>query len=72
VETILLVEALGGILFSLVNIKYLPSLVGSIVSIVNLNNLTFNILTLINIKAPVGFLNITEVFSSVSKDLPPS
>jgi hypothetical protein len=30
----------------LVNIKYLPSLVGTVVSVVNLNSLSFNILSL--------------------------
>jgi len=37
----------------------------------NLNFLCFNILTLVNIKATVGLLDVAEVFSTVYKDLEP-
>jgi hypothetical protein len=42
------------------------------VSVVNLNSLSFFIFTLENIKAPVGFLDVAEVFSSEYEDLPPA
>jgi hypothetical protein len=72
VETILLVEALSGILFSLINIEYLPSLVSTIGSSTDLNSLSFFILALNNIEAFILVLDVAEVFISEDKDLPPS
>jgi len=71
VESEFFIESLCFSLCLLVKIKNLPSLVGSIVSAMNLNFLCFNILTLVNIKATVGLLDVAEVFSTVYKDLEP-
>jgi len=71
VETKFLIQALCFSLHS-INISNLPSLVGSIVSVVNLNLLSFDIFTLVYIKAFVGRLDVTEMFTSISEDLEPS
>jgi hypothetical protein len=59
---------LGSVFF----IYNLPSLVSTIVSVPDNDFSSFFILTSVNIKAFVGLLNVTEVFSTIDKDLPPS
>jgi hypothetical protein len=47
-------------------------LVSSVMSVMNLDLLSFNIFTLEYIEASVGLLDVTEVFTTVDKDLEPS
>ena len=71
VETEFLIQSLG-LSLNILGVDNLPSLVGSIVSVPNLDLLTFVILTLVNIKAFAGLLDVTEVFTAIGEDLPPS
>jgi hypothetical protein len=72
VESEFLIQSFSLSLCLLVKIKNLPSLVGSVVSVMNLDSCAFLILSLDNIKASIRFLDVAEVFSSESKDLPPA
>jgi hypothetical protein len=71
VESKFFVQSLSFSLCLLIEIKYLPSLVGTIVSTMNLDSLHFNIFTLVHIKTPTAFLDVAEMFSLIHKDLPP-
>ena len=70
-ETEVLVESLGWILWCFVNIKNLPSLVGSVVSSIGNNSGSFSIFASSNIKA-FSILEVDEVFTFILEDLPPS
>jgi hypothetical protein len=72
IESELFIKSLGFSLCLLVKIEDLPSLVSSVMSVMNLDLLSFNIFTLEYIEASVGLLDVTEVFTTVDKDLEPS
>lgn len=71
-ETEFFIESLSFSLCLLVEIKDLPSLVSTVVFSVSDDLLSFKILGLPYIEASVGFLNVAEVLSLISKDLEPS
>jgi hypothetical protein len=70
-ETEVLIKSLG--LFScLISVDDSPFLVGIVGSLGNSYSGSFFILGAGNVQASIRLLNITEVFSLISEDLPPS
>ena len=64
------IEALSWNLIGFINIKDLPSLVGTVMFVVNDNSLSFLILSTSDIKSLSG-LPIDEVFIFILEELPP-